>query len=80
MTETKNKSKLALKIILPLLILIIGFVGFNMISKLKKTPQRQTPPQQGILVDVVELKNITHQVTIHATGTVQAEQEIALVP
>ena len=80
MTETKNRSKLAFKIILPVLILIIGFVGFNMISKLKKTPQRQPPPQLGILVDVVELKNITHQVTIHATGTVQAEQEIALVP
>ena len=80
MTETKNKSKLALKIILPLLILVIGFVGFNMTSKLKKAPQRQSPLQQGILVDVVELKNITHRVTIHATGTVQAEQEIALVP
>lgn len=80
MTEVKNKSRLALKIILPLLILIIGFVGFNMISKLKKTPQRQTPTQQGILVDVVELRNTTHRVTIHATGTVQAEQEIALVP
>ncbi|MDX2481115.1 MAG: efflux RND transporter periplasmic adaptor subunit [Desulfuromusa sp.] len=80
MTETKKKSRLALKIILPLLILGIGFVGFNMMSKLKKTPQRQHPPQQGALVDVVTLKSIVHQVTVHATGTVQAEQEIVLVP
>ncbi len=80
MTEVKNRSRLALKIILPLLILVIGFIGFRMMSQLKKIPHRQQPQQLGILVDVVELKNITHQVTIHATGTVQAEQEIALVP
>ncbi|MCD6580886.1 MAG: efflux RND transporter periplasmic adaptor subunit [Desulfuromusa sp.] len=80
MTEPKKKSRLALKIILPLLILIIGFAGFNMMGKLKKTPQRQRPPQLGILVDVIELKAITHRVKVHATGTVQAEQEIALVP
>lgn len=80
MTETKNKSHLALKIILPLLILIIGFVGFNMMGKLKKKPQRQRPPQQGVLVDVVKLEAKTHQITVHATGTVQAEQEISLVP
>ena len=80
MTETKKKSRLALKIILPLLILVIGFVGFNMMGKLKKTPQRQRPPQLGILVDVIELEAKTHQVKVHATGTVQAEQEIALVP
>lgn len=80
MTETKNKSRLAIKIILPLLILVIGLAGFNMMGKLKKTPQRQRPPQQGILVDVVALEAKTHQVTVHATGTVQAEQEISLVP
>lgn len=80
MTAPKKKSQLALKIILPLLILIIGFFGFKMMGKLKKIPQRQQPIQQGVLVDVVELKAINHQVKVHATGTVQAEQEIALVP
>ena len=80
MTEPENKSRLALKIILPLLILIIGFVGFNMMGKLKKTPQRKPSPQLGALVDVVKLEAKTHQVTVHATGTVQAEQEISLVP
>ena len=80
MTEPKKKSSLALKIILPLLILVIGFVVFNMMGKLKKAPQRQHPIQQGVLVDVIELKSITHRVKVYATGTVQAEQEIALVP
>ncbi len=80
MTEPKKKSQLALKIILPLLILAIGFVAFNMMSKLKKAPQRQQPVQRGFLVDVIELKAINHQVKVHATGTVRAGQEIALVP
>jgi len=80
MTEANNKSRLAIKIILPLLVLVIGFVGFNMMGKLKKTPQRQPAPQQGVLVDVIALEAQTHQVTVHATGTVQAEQEISLVP
>jgi len=80
MTEPKSKKRLAVKIILPMLILIIGFVGFNIMGKLKQTPQRQRPLQQGVLVDVIALEAKTHQVTVHATGTVQAEQEISLVP
>jgi len=80
MTAPKKKSKLALKIILPLLILVIGFAGFKVMGNLKKVPQRQQPPQQGILVDVITLQTRNHQVIVHATGTVQAAQEIALVP
>ncbi len=80
MTEPKKKSHLALKIILPLIILIIGFAGFRMLTQLKKTPQRQKPQQQGVLVDVIELKQSDFQVTVHATGTVRAAQEVALVP
>ncbi|MCK4503617.1 MAG: efflux RND transporter periplasmic adaptor subunit, partial [Desulfuromonadales bacterium] len=38
------------------------------------------PTQQGVLVDVIKLQTRNHQVVVHATGTVQAEQEIALVP
>lgn len=80
MTEPKKKSRLALKIILPIIILIIGFVGFRMLTQLKKTPHRQQPQQQGVLVDVIELKQSDFQVTVHATGTVRAAQEVALVP
>ncbi|WP_321366791.1 efflux RND transporter periplasmic adaptor subunit [uncultured Desulfuromusa sp.] len=80
MTEAKNKKRLVIKIIIPLLILIIGFAGFNMMGKLKKAPQRQRPPQQGVLVDVITLEAKNHLVKVHATGTVQAEQEISLVP
>jgi RND family efflux transporter MFP subunit len=80
MNTQKKKMHLGLKIILPLLILVFGFVGFNMMVKQKKSPQRQQAPQQGVLVDVIELQSRTHQIKVYATGTVQAEQEIELVP
>jgi len=79
MSETK-KSHTALKIILPILILIIGVAAFKMLGNLKKAPQRQEQPQIGVLVNVMELQATAHQVKVHATGTVSAEQEISLVP
>ncbi len=80
MTKIKTKSRLALKIILPLLVLIIGFTAFRMLTHLKKTPHRQQPQQQGVLVDVIDLEAGNFQVTVHATGTVRAAHEIALIP
>lgn len=80
MTEIKKKPRRFLKIVLPLLILVVGIYGFKMMGKLKKAPQRQHQMQQGLLVDVMELQSINHHTTIFATGTVQAEQEIELVP
>ena len=80
MSETKNRSRMILKIILPLLILIIGFAGFKMLTQLKKTPHRQQLHQQGVLIDTITLKTGNFQVTVYATGTVRAAQEISLVP
>jgi RND family efflux transporter MFP subunit len=80
MTEINKKPRRFLKIVLPILILVVGIYGFKMMGKLKKAPQRQHQMQQGLLVDVMELQSIDHQTTIFATGTVQAEQEIELVP
>ncbi|NOQ51816.1 MAG: efflux RND transporter periplasmic adaptor subunit [Desulfuromonadaceae bacterium] len=80
MNTEQKKSRMALKIILPILILLLGIGAFVGIGKLKKPPQRQISQQLGILVDVIELQAAPHQVTVHATGTVQTEQEIALVP
>lgn len=79
MTEDK-KSGTAVKIILPLLILLLGVGGFVALNKMKKVPQRQKPPQLGVLVDVIELRAETQQIKVHTTGTVNAEQEISLVP
>ncbi|SHJ28128.1 RND family efflux transporter, MFP subunit [Malonomonas rubra DSM 5091] len=79
MSET-GKKRLALKIILPILILAVGFFAFKSLIGMKKAPKRQQPPQLGALVDVIELQSKAHQVKVHATGTVVAEQEISIVP
>lgn len=80
MTSTTKPSTKALKIILPLLVLLLGLGGFVLLGKLKQTPQRQAAPQPGVLVEVVELKTAPHQIRIYATGSVQAARQIALVP
>ena len=80
MTTDTKKTGLALKIILPLLLLLLGAGGFVLLSKLKPAAERQSPPQRGVLVDVLELQAAPHQIRIYATGTVQPARQIALVP
>jgi len=75
-----KRSGKALKIILPILVLVIGAAGLLLLIKLKPSPQHQPPEFRGVLIDVTELRARPHQVQVHATGTVQAEQEISLVP
>ena len=77
--ETKKPGK-ALKIILPLLVLLLSVGGFALLNNMKQVPQRQTKVQRGVLVDVVEIQAVPHQIRIYATGTVQPAQQISLVP
>ena len=65
MSET-GKKRLALIIILPILILAVGFFAFKALIGMKKAPKRQQPPQLGALVDVIELQSKAHQVKVHA--------------
>ena len=80
MTTDTKKSGIALKIILPILLLLLGAGGFVLLGKLKQAPQRHAPPQRGVLVDVLELQAAPHQIRIYATGTVQPARQITLVP
>lgn len=74
-----NKNTL-IKVLLPLLILAVGAATAAMIIKMKKPPQKQEAPVLGLLVEVLEVENRAHQVTVHATGTVQPSMEVSLVP
>ncbi len=80
MTSKTKKPGKALKIILPLLVLLLGAGGFILLGKLKQTPQRQVPAQRGVLVEVLELQATPHQISVYATGTVQPARQISLVP
>jgi len=77
-TEKPSSGK-ALKIILPMLILLIGAAGLLLLIKMKPSPQHQPPEFRGVLVEVRELQTGPHQVQVRATGTVKPEEEIVLV-
>ncbi|PLY00866.1 MAG: efflux RND transporter periplasmic adaptor subunit [Desulfuromonas sp.] len=80
MEEPRKRSGLLLKILLPLLILLIGIGGFKLMMGLKKEPQRKPTTHQGVPVSVTEVAAATEQIIVRATGTVQPDQEITIVP
>ncbi|PLX87425.1 MAG: efflux RND transporter periplasmic adaptor subunit [Desulfuromonas sp.] len=75
-----SKRSLFLKIILPLLIIAVGVAGFKILMTMQAPPKKQSAPEKGLLVDVIQVASEPHLVNVHATGTVQPSMEISLVP
>ncbi|MCF6291002.1 MAG: efflux RND transporter periplasmic adaptor subunit [Desulfobacterales bacterium] len=75
-----SKKKTALKIILPVLILILGLVGMRFLLLQKSLPQRHARSRPGALVEVLVAKQVDRPVRVFATGTVQVDQEVTIVP
>ncbi len=78
MSTTENKSGLALKVVLPVLIIAIGIAAFILLTHLKKEPPRQQPRAQGVLVETTRLAAVDHQVIVYASGTVSPARQISL--
>ena len=74
-----KKSRL-LSLTLPFLILLAGGLGFLALKGLKKQPPKRPTKVQGPLVEVLTVHPVDQQITISATGTVQAWQEVEIVP
>lgn len=79
-SRKRASSTRALKIILPLLLLAIGMGGLLLLSRMKSPPRQQPTKVQGVLVEVQKLVAKPYQVRVQATGTVQADRQISLVP
>ena len=75
-----KKSRLALKIILPLLIIALGIAGLRVMNAMKPTPQKKPVVEQGLLVDVMTVQSAPRRIEVRATGSVQPAREIQLVP
>jgi RND family efflux transporter MFP subunit len=76
-TETMNKKK---KILVPILIIVGGFVVmFGLIASRKK-PESTIPDFPGVLVEAITVTPESHNATIFGTGTVKAKHEVALAP
>jgi len=77
MTEKKNRL---LKFLVPVLLVIVGVVGFKALTSSKTPPRKQKPPVPVPLIRVLEIETGPQQIVIHAQGTVRPLREIQLVP
>lgn len=75
-----NKKKTAVKIIVPLIIILAGFVIMKFLIADRPEPKKETRRNPGILVQVMKAKRNDIEVVIHGTGTVEAAEEISIIP
>lgn len=75
-----KKKKRWMQVVLPLLILISGFAGMQILIKSKPQPQKTQPTNPGLLVETLRVSATTHTIRVHATGTVQSRLSAPLVP
>jgi len=75
-----SKKQIALKIILPLLILGIGVGILLLMVKSRQAPARQEAPYRGVLVRTLAAERGPQPIQVRATGTVQPRQQSDIVP
>lgn len=73
------KAKL-LKIILPLLILLIGFALAKMLIAGRQEPRKVARENPGALVETVPVSRGERLIEVRGTGTVQARRQVEIAP
>lgn len=73
------KQKL-FKIVLPVIIVLLGAGVFLFLKSQRQEPQKEIRQDIGALIEVFVVKNQDWKVTVTGTGTVQAAQEISIIP
>lgn len=69
-----------LKIIIPIAIIGLAFLGFKLLGSLKPEPQSKQPPQVVPVVDVIPVSPDDHSPPVKSYGTVSSYFETALTP
>jgi RND family efflux transporter MFP subunit len=77
MMNEKSKFK---KILFPVLILAGAVVIAMFLIMSKKSPPKEAPLHLGALVEVLEVEAQDYPLTVYASGTVEAHQQITLEP
>ena len=67
----------AIRLLFPLGVLILGWIGHGMLSTEKEKPKRPKPPERIIKTKVLELKRIDYQTVIRTQGVVRPHNEAA---
>lgn len=68
-----------LKTVLPILILLLAGLISLAIVKSRTPPEKHPQVNRGILVETMPITSQSQQAIIHATGTVEPQQEISMV-
>lgn len=68
------------KIVLPVVILALGFGAFQLLASMRELPQRVAPTYAGPLVEAMAAPLQQVQVVVEGQGTVQPDAQIDLVP
>jgi len=72
--------KVALKIIIPIAIIVLAFLGFKFLGSLKPVPKSKQPPPIVPVVKVIEVSPEDHAPPVKSYGTVSSYFETALTP
>jgi RND family efflux transporter MFP subunit len=73
------KNKL-LKIVLPIVIIIAGFAGMQVLVLSRPSPKKEVRETPGVLVEVRRMKKEKRPVVVIGTGTVQPRREANISP
>ncbi|MDF1615096.1 efflux RND transporter periplasmic adaptor subunit [Desulfurivibrio dismutans] len=77
--KTSGRTKF-LKIILPLLILLLGFLLMQLLLSQRRAPEPREVEERGALVELLTVQPETRQVLVRGSGTVRGQQEISIIP
>lgn len=72
--------KVALKIAIPIAILVMAIMGFKFLGTLKPEPKSQQPPPIIPVVELISVSPENHQPLVKSYGTVTSYFETALTP
>ena len=76
MIEQSNKKK----ILLPIVVIVCAVAVTALLIMSKKSPPKEAKVQLGALVEVVKVMPQEYPLTVKASGTVEARQQISLEP
>ena len=72
--------KVALKIIIPIAIIVLAIAGYKFLGSLRPAPKSQQPPPVIPVVDVIRVSPEDHRPAVRSYGTVSSYFETALTP
>jgi len=75
-----SRKSTLIKIALPLLVVLGGFIGMRLMIASRPEPKKVTRENPGALVETMTVTRGDRQVRVHGTGTVQASRQVEITP